>query len=153
MSIKAHESDSPVSSVKLGSTTHDEAMMVYHDYNGDGDDDQDEYDLDYDDLDYMSEGKRVYDDGWLYPICIGDNIRHQAGHVLQDRYQISRRLGWGCFSTVWLAEDLKLIEAVALEILDPETLATGSTTCKRLLPRRSKNHPVFSCANWRIRSC
>ncbi|ROW02978.1 hypothetical protein VMCG_05719 [Cytospora schulzeri] len=106
-----------IPSVKYCSITHDEAILAnYLEYDGE---DESDYDSDYDDLEYLSEGREVYNNGRLYPICIGDKIKFQVGNVLEDRYQISHRLGRGGYSTVWLAQDLRLNEAVALKIMVP----------------------------------
>ena len=39
-----------------------------------------------------------------------------VGEVLIDRYVILQKLGWGHFSTVWLARDLKYQTFVALKV-------------------------------------
>jgi serine/threonine-protein kinase SRPK3 len=39
-----------------------------------------------------------------------------VGEVLVDRYVIVQKLGWGHFSTVWLAKDIKYNTFVALKI-------------------------------------
>lgn len=41
-----------------------------------------------------------YHPGGYHPICLGDKLK-------QDRYQIFQKLGFGYFSTVWLAKDAK----------------------------------------------
>ncbi|EHL00987.1 putative Serine/threonine-protein kinase SRPK3 [Glarea lozoyensis 74030] len=56
-----------------------------------------------------SEPADRYYDGTYYPICIGD--------VLHTRYRIIHKLGWGGFSTVWLARDEQTNEDVALKVL------------------------------------
>lgn len=38
------------------------------------------------------------------------------GEVLINRYVIVQKLGWGHFSTVWLAKDIKFNTFVALKI-------------------------------------
>jgi hypothetical protein len=52
---------------------------------------------DADDCDGENESKSDYRKGGYHPVKIGD-IYHQ-------RYTIERKLGWGHFSTVWLASD------------------------------------------------
>ena len=44
------------------------------------------------------EQRKGFADGDYYPICIGD--------VLDARYQVVGKLGFGVSSTVWLARDL-----------------------------------------------
>lgn len=39
-----------------------------------------------------------------------------VGEVLIERYIILQKLGWGHFSTVWLAKDIKFNTYVALKI-------------------------------------
>ena len=41
-----------------------------------------------------------YKKGGYHPVSIGDRLHH-------DRYIVVRKLGWGHFSTVWLAYDTK----------------------------------------------
>eukprot|EP01061_Rhynchopus_euleeides_P017202 TRINITY_DN28658_c0_g2_i2.p1 TRINITY_DN28658_c0_g2~~TRINITY_DN28658_c0_g2_i2.p1 ORF type:complete len:783 (+),score=281.04 TRINITY_DN28658_c0_g2_i2:246-2594(+) len=48
--------------------------------------------------------------------CVGGYHRVAAGDVYHDRYEILRKLGWGNFSTVWLAKDLNDGPPVALKI-------------------------------------
>lgn len=63
-----------------------------------GDDDSaSESGSDADDGDGENESKGDYRKGGYHPVKIGD-IYHQ-------RYTIERKLGWGHFSTVWLASD------------------------------------------------
>ena len=52
------------------------------------------------DLLYTQESFLRYRDGGFHPVCLGDTFRN-------DRYKIHHKLGWGGFSTVWLAEDQK----------------------------------------------
>ncbi|KAM0664326.1 hypothetical protein ACQRIU_006909 [Beauveria bassiana] len=63
---------------------------------------------DEDGIEYFSEPIERYIDGLYYPICIGD--------VLADTYRIVHKLGWGGFSTVWMARNLKSQKMVALKI-------------------------------------
>lgn len=50
------------------------------------------------------DSPRVY-----YPICVGE--------VVNQRYSIEHKLGWGGFSTVWMAHDLQTKRDVALKIM------------------------------------
>ena len=45
----------------------------------------------------------------------GDHPMH-VGEILIERYVIIQKLGWGHFSTVWLAKDLHYNTYVALKI-------------------------------------
>ena len=47
--------------------------------------------------DSEDEGKKDYRKGGYHPVKIGD--------VYNGRYVIEKKLGWGHFSTVWLASD------------------------------------------------
>lgn len=61
--------------------------------------DNEEYESD-DSEDYSNsddEGRSGYRKGGYHPVKIGDKYK--------DRYTIERKLGWGHFSTVWLASD------------------------------------------------
>jgi hypothetical protein len=50
---------------------------------------------------------------WIY--ILGYHPVH-IGEVLLNRYVIIQKLGWGHFSTVWLAKDFKYDTYVALKI-------------------------------------
>src|SRR5271169_6855473 len=43
------------------------------------------------------EAQKEYRVGGFHPVELGD--------VLNARYRVLRKLGYGCYSTVWLAED------------------------------------------------
>ena len=49
---------------------------------------------------YTQESLLEYRKGGYHPVCLGDTFRN-------DRYRIQHKLGWGGYSTVWLAEDTK----------------------------------------------
>ncbi len=55
------------------------------------------------------EGIEDYKLGGYHPVHIGE--------VLIDRYVIIQKLGWGHFSTVWLARDFKYDNYVAVKIM------------------------------------
>lgn len=58
---------------------------------------------------YTQENMSKYRPGGFHPIRLGD--------TLQDgRYQIYHKLGWGGFSTVWLARDNKYTAAQKIEM-------------------------------------
>ena len=59
-----------------------------------------------------------YCEGGFHPVHIGDRIH--------DRYQIFHKLGFGSFSTVWLAKDLKLARYVSLKIVAADQTPNSS---------------------------
>ena len=54
------------------------------------------------------EGLPDYKIGGYHPVHVGE--------VFQDRYVVIQKLGWGHFSTVWLAKDKKFDTYVALKV-------------------------------------
>jgi serine/threonine-protein kinase SRPK3 len=50
------------------------------------------------DLLYTQEKLSRYRPGGYHPVCLGDCFK-------DGRYEIYHKLGWGGFSTVWLAND------------------------------------------------
>lgn len=74
------------------------------------------------DIDYMQfrckycpgpdwcEENEFYEVGGLHPVLIGDSLRN-------GRYTVLHKLGYGGFSTVWLAHDQEAERYVALKIL------------------------------------
>ena len=66
--------------------------------------DYDDYESDYSYGDSVrsddEEDLEDYKKGGYHPVSIGDRLHH-------DRYIVVRKLGWGHFSTVWLAYDTK----------------------------------------------
>ncbi|KAL5590979.1 hypothetical protein FOBRF1_014536 [Fusarium oxysporum] len=76
------------------------------------------------DLRFMRNGTacewgEAYHPGGYHPVHLGD--------VIQERYRIMRKVGWGQYSTVWLAVDTKLTRYVSLKI----TIATQPQTTSR----------------------
>ena len=51
-------------------------------------------------VDRTSEGYISYKKGGFHPMQIGDRFD-------DNRYEVIRKLGYGSFSTVWLAKDAK----------------------------------------------
>ncbi|KAG2223227.1 hypothetical protein INT45_006108 [Circinella minor] len=76
--------------------------------------DYDDYESDYSYGDSVrsddEEDLEDYKKGGYHPVSIGDRLNH-------DRYIVVRKLGWGHFSTVWLAYDTKKKRHVALKIV------------------------------------
>ena len=62
-----------------------------------------------DDQGEVDEGTEDYKPGGYHPVTIRETYN--------DRYVILRKLGWGHFSTVWLAEDKKSSNHVALKFV------------------------------------
>ncbi|KAM6501028.1 kinase-like protein [Amanita muscaria] len=61
----------------------------------------------------MTEDEEDWEDyckGGYHPVKIGDTFS-------EDRYVVVRKLGWGHFSTVWLAKDQKMNRHVALKVV------------------------------------
>lgn len=58
--------------------------------------------------DSEDEGIQDYKTGGYHPVHIGE--------VIQGRYVIIQKIGWGHFSTVWLSKDFKYDTYVALKI-------------------------------------
>ncbi|KAJ7489156.1 kinase-like domain-containing protein [Mycena latifolia] len=56
------------------------------------------------------EDWQEYKLGGYHPVSIGDSFS-------DNRYVVVRKLGWGHFSTVWLARDVKMQRHVALKIV------------------------------------
>ena len=55
------------------------------------------------------EGQEGYRKGGYHPVTVGE--------IYNNRYEIIRKLGWGHFSTVWLARDRESKVCVALKIV------------------------------------
>ena len=54
------------------------------------------------------EGIEDYKKGGYHPVYVGE--------VLNGRYVILQKLGWGHFSTVWLARDMKFDTYIAIKV-------------------------------------
>lgn len=74
-------------------------------------DNEDEWTDASDTSDYESddEGKSSYKKGGYHPVLIGEKYN--------DRYIIEKKLGWGHFSTVWLASDCTLPEGAPYKLV------------------------------------
>ncbi|KAJ6538904.1 kinase-like domain-containing protein, partial [Mycena vulgaris] len=84
-----------------------------------------------------------YKPGGYHPVKIGDSFS-------DNRYQVVRKLGWGHFSTVWLAWDSKMKRHVALKVVKSasrytETALDEIKLLQRLItsstPNGGANHP------------
>ena len=65
----------------------------------------------------LEEDFNAYRPGGFHPVALGDTLKG-------DRYNIQHKLGWGGFSTVWLARDRRLV----VVLLDSPLLVL--TTCR-----------------------
>ncbi|KAI9024996.1 kinase-like domain-containing protein, partial [Phycomyces nitens] len=65
------------------------------------------------------EDEKDYKRGGYHPVSIGNRLG-------DGRYLIVRKLGWGHFSTVWLAKDIELDRHVALKIVKSASHYTES---------------------------
>lgn len=73
-----------------------------------------------------AENLEKYEPGGYHPILIGD--------VLHDRYRIVDKLGFGGYSTVWLAQDTRQQEYVAVKVGVAESLSLSQELkCLRAL--------------------
>lgn len=63
------------------------------------------------DVEDVSEPLERYDQDLYCPLHIGE--------VLVGRYRIEHKLGWGGYSTVWMAHDVQYRKNVALKIMIP----------------------------------
>ncbi|KAL4934187.1 kinase-like domain-containing protein [Aspergillus undulatus] len=82
------------------------------------------------------EALEKYQPGGYHPIRIGD--------VLNGRYHIADKLGFGGYSTVWLALDTHLKRYVAVKVNIADSLPRETKVLKALsapLPSRSPAHP------------
>ena len=79
-----------------------------------------------------------YRPGGYHPVILGD--------VIRDRYRIIRKLGYGSFSTVWLAVDLSLNCFAALKVAvassGKEETVDRSLALYKSLPQAASRHIV-----------
>lgn len=75
---------------------------------------------------------RYYCKGGFHPIHLDD--------ILQNRYRIVNKLGYGSYGTIWLVEDLDSGRYVALKVLSAEASKESSeVTIRRHLKQRQIN--------------
>lgn len=60
------------------------------------------------DTGYPSEWVEQYRPGWFHPIDLGDIFK-------DGQYRVIRKLGYGSFSTVWLARDTLWVTSLTSE--------------------------------------
>ena len=89
---------------RKGSNIEDQPQMKKHKPNDYMDTEEDESEEEDEE-----EGQEGYKKGGYHPVHIGD--------IFNNRYTILRKLGWGHFSTVWLATDKSTKGCVALKIV------------------------------------
>ncbi|GAA5899728.1 hypothetical protein JCM6882_005423 [Rhodosporidiobolus microsporus] len=78
-----------------------------------------------------------YEAGGYHPVRIGDV------YGPNDRYVIVRKLGWGHFSTVWLARDKQVNKHVALKVVKSATHYTETALDEiKLLQRVVESNPA-----------
>ncbi len=65
---------------------------------------------------YTQESLLRYTKGGYHPVSLGDPLD-------SDRYRIHHKLGWGSFSTVWLAEDTERAQWVSIKIITADATA------------------------------
>jgi serine/threonine protein kinase len=79
------------------------------------------------------EDAEDYKKGGYHPVQIGD--------VYHNRYRILRKLGWGHFSTVWLAKDNRLLLPTALKIVKSASHYTETALDEiKLLEKVAQGH-------------
>ncbi|KAJ7097588.1 kinase-like domain-containing protein [Mycena epipterygia] len=85
------------------------------------------------------EDWQEYKPGGYHPVSIGDSFSN-------NRYVVVRKLGWGHFSTVWLARDDKMQRHVALKVVKSaprytETAVDEIKLLQRLVTSSDPNTP------------
>lgn len=85
----------------------------------------------------------MYDPGGYHPVMIND--------LLHDRYRIVDKLGFGGYSTIWLAQDdrLKLYVAVKVNVSRPLLSRREPIILRALSSSRSTSQAVYGTTNAR----
>ncbi|KXG46500.1 uncharacterized protein PGRI_053560 [Penicillium griseofulvum] len=81
---------------------------------------------------HTQESLSRYRPGGYHPVSLGDTFAN-------DRYKIYHKLGWGGFSTVWLAKDRDRNEWVALKIMTANSSISRELEILNFLERQSEN--------------
>lgn len=118
-----------------------------------GDSDQDENvegyvvyptDTNATELEEEQEDEEDYVKGGYHPVRLGDSFSNA-------RYTVTKKLGWGHFSTVWLARDLQESRNVALKIVKSEDKYTETALDEiKLLERSIKSNPSSPFRNFMV---
>lgn len=88
----------------------------------------------------IEEGRDVYRPGGFHPIYIGD--------VYHDKYKVLNKIGYGVYSTVWLARDLqasvvhRCVRSNALPIANKESSGRTATPANLLPSNSSQLKPM-----------
>lgn len=80
---------------------------------------------------------RRYKEGGYHPVHLGDELKH-------GRYRVLHKLGWGGYSTVWLARDKELERYIALKISisdQPSAQVDRQLQVMRAIRTSSLEHP------------
>ncbi|KAJ6508579.1 kinase-like domain-containing protein [Mycena sanguinolenta] len=80
------------------------------------------------------EDEKDYRPGGLFPVKLGDVLGSEGS----SRYRISAKLGYGSYSTVWLARDLVVSRTVVLKIV----LASETATSREVAILKHLSTPV-----------
>ncbi|KAF4764700.1 hypothetical protein HAV15_000964 [Penicillium sp. str.  len=80
---------------------------------------------------YTQESLSKYQPGGYHPVNLGDTFDN-------DRYKIHHKLGWGGFSTVWLAKDRDRNQWVSLKIMTANSLISRELQNLKILERQSR---------------
>ncbi|CAG8280143.1 unnamed protein product [Penicillium salamii] len=87
---------------------------------------------------YTQESLSKYQPGGYHPVNLGDTFEN-------DRYKIYHKLGWGGFSTVWLAKDRDRNEWVSLKIMTANSSISQELQNLNLLEKQSQRGLSSNC--------
>ncbi|KAJ5124952.1 uncharacterized protein N7515_008777 [Penicillium bovifimosum] len=79
---------------------------------------------------YTQENLSRYQPGGYHPVNLGDTFKN-------GRYEIHHKLGWGGFSTVWLAKDINHNQWVSLKIMTANSSVSSELQNLKLLEEQS----------------
>ncbi|KAJ5626710.1 hypothetical protein N7528_004137 [Penicillium herquei] len=80
---------------------------------------------------YTQESLSRYQPGGYHPVTLGDSFK-------DDRYKIHHKLGWGGFSTVWLAKDRDRNQWVSLKIMTANSSVSRELQMLKYLEEHSQ---------------